>query len=167
MRATFLLLPLTVVVGATGCYRYAEIPVADLRPGMSVRLQLSGTGVDRIRNGGSSDFRLLNGFEVSGTLSRAAADSLLLSVPTTVMEANVRQRTALQDLLLFRSEVGGARIRRFDRTRTTWTVVALGVAAAVSVTVALQRGGRAGGTIPPPPPPPETRIPLLIRWQLP
>ena len=167
MRSTLPALTLLTLFLTTGCYRYSEVPVAELAPGMSVRVNVSGTGVDRLSNGDSGQARLLKGMAASGTVSRAGTDSLVLAVPVTVMEANVRQRTALRELALLRSEVRAARLRRFDRTRTTWTFVALGIAAAASVTFALQRGGRAGGTIPPPPPPPEHRIPLQLRWRLP
>ncbi len=153
-----------VVSSLAGCYRYSEVPVGDLTTGMSVRLRLTGAGVDRLGGNDSGQARLVNGQTVSGTVTRSSADSLVVAVPVNVMEANVRQRTALQDFSLLRSDVREARLRQFDRTRTTWTVVALGAAVAASVGFALQRGGRAGGTIPPPPPPPEQRFPLQIRW---
>lgn len=153
-----------VVICLSGCYRYAAIPVPDLTTGMSVRLRLTGAGADRLGGSDSGQARLVNGQTVSGTVSRASAESLVVAVPVSVMEANVRQRTALRDFSLLRSDIRDARLRRFDRTRTTWAVVALGAAVAASVTFALQRGGRAGGTIPPPPPPPEQRSPLQIRW---
>lgn len=167
MRSTLPVLSFLTLFLTTGCYRYSEIPVADLSPGMTVRVSVSATGVDRLSSGDSGQARLLRERSVSGAVARADADSLVLAVPVTVMEANVRQRTALRDLALLRSEVRDARLRRFDRTRTTWTFVALGIAAAASVTFALQRGGRAGGTIPPPPPPPDNRIPLELRWRVP
>jgi hypothetical protein len=161
MRAKRLTLPLAALLASTGCYRYAEIPVSDLKQGMSVRLQVSGVAVDRIRNSSSASLSLLDGFGVSGTVAGLGGDSLLVSVPRTVMEANVRQRTTVQDLLLFRTEVRDIQLRQFDRKRTTWAVVALGAVVAASVTFALQRGGRSQGTTQPPPPPPETRIPVF------
>lgn len=159
MRATYLAVPLAALVATSGCYRYAEIPVSDLREGMSVRLEVTGVGVDRIRTTPSAS--LLDGFGVSGLVANTGGDTLLLSVPRTVMEANVRQRTTFHDLMLFRSEVRDARLRRLDRKRTTWTMVALGAVVAASVSFALQRGGRSTGTNQPPPPPPESRIPLF------
>jgi hypothetical protein len=161
MRAKHIAVPLAAVIASAGCYRYAEIPVSDLREGMSVQLQVSGVGVDRIRSSGSGGGSLLEGFGVSGTVASLGGDTLLLSVPRTVMEANVRQRTTLHDLMLFRTEVRDVRLRRFDRQRTTWAIVTLGAVVAASVTFALQRGGRSSGTNTPPPPPPETRIPLF------
>jgi len=159
MRAKHLAVPLAVAIASSGCYRYAEIPVSDLTEGMSVRLQVSGVGVDRIRN--SAGANLLDGFGVSGTVASLGGDTLLVSVPRTIMEANVRQRTTMQDLMLFRTEVREARRRQFDRKRTTWSIVALTAVVAASVAFALQRGGRSQGTTQPPPPPPEIRIPLF------
>jgi len=159
MRAKHFAVPLAVAVASSGCYRYAEIPVSDLTEGMSVRLQVSGVGVDRIRN--SAGANLLDGFGVSGTVASLGGDTLLVSVPRTIMEANVRQRTTMQDLMLFRTEVREARRRQFDRKRTTWSIVALTAVVAASVSFALQRGGRSQGTTQPPPPPPEIRIPLF------
>jgi hypothetical protein len=153
-----------IVTSLAGCYRYSEVPIGDLTTGMSVRLRLTGAGVDRLGGNDSNQARLVNGQTVSGTVARASAESLVVAVPVSVMEANIRQRTALQDFALLRSDVREARLRQFDRTRTTWTVVALGAAVVASVGLALQRGGRAGGTIPPPPPPPDHRFPLQIRW---
>jgi hypothetical protein len=159
MRATYLAVPLAALVATSGCYRYAEIPVSELREGMPVRLEVTGVGVDRIRS--TPSMSLLEGFGVSGQVASVGGDTLLLSVPRTVMEANVRQRTTFQDLMLFRSEVRDARLRRLDRKRTTWAMVALGAVVAASVSLALQRGGRSTGNNPPPPPPPESRIPLF------
>lgn len=160
MRAKHIAVSLAAVVASSGCYRYAEIPVSELKEGMAVRLQVSGVGVDRIRST-SPSASLLEGFGVSGTVASAGGDTLLLSVPRTVLEANVRQRTTFQDLILFRTEVRDAQLRRFDRQRTTWAMVALGAVVAASVTFALQRGGRSSGSSQPPPPPPETRIPVF------
>lgn len=144
---------------AAGCYRYVSVPVAELAPDMTVRMQLSAVAVDRLRTGPDSLTRLLDGFSVSGTVSRLVADTLLLAVPTSYMEANVRLKTELHDLPLLRSDVQRVQSRRLDRARTTWTSVAVGVAAVASAAYVLNRGGRSTGSIPRPVDPSE----ILIR----
>ena len=129
----------------TGCYRYASVPVESLTPDMSVQLELSAVAVDRLRRGPDSVARLVNGFTVSGTVSRLRGDSLLLVVPTSVMEANVRLTTQNHDLPLLRTDVQSVRSRRLDRARTTWTGVVLGALAAGAVVYVLDHGGDASG----------------------
>src|SRR5262245_17380444 len=79
-----------ICVTAGGCYSYAAVPVDNLTPAMNVRLELSAVAVDRLRRGPDSLARLVDGFTVNGTVSKLRGDSVLLAVPTSVMEANVR-----------------------------------------------------------------------------
>jgi hypothetical protein len=150
-----------------GCYRYAPVQVTDLAPAMTVRMELSAAAVDRLRHGPDSLARLLDGFNVSGSVSRLTADSVLLAVPTSYMEANVRLRTQLHDLPLLRSDVQRVRSRRLDRNRTAWAGVGLGVAAAASVAYVLNHGGRATGSIPKPVDPTDNRIPTAVERVVP
>jgi hypothetical protein len=138
------------LAAGTGCYHYAPLQVTEIEPAMTVRLELSGVAVDRLRRGPDSLARLVNGFDVSGTVSRINGDSVVLSVPTSYMEANVRLRKQLHDLPLFRSDVQRAQWRRLDRARTTWMGVAVGAVGAASVAYVLNRGGRSSGGIPKP-----------------
>jgi hypothetical protein len=137
------------------CYRYAPVPVTNLTPDMSVRLELSAVAVDRLRRGPDSVAKLVDGFTVSGTVAGLRGDSLLLSVPTTYMESNVRLETQLHALSLLRSDVQRVTSRRLDRTRTTWTGVAIGLLGAAAVAYVLDHGGRSSGTNPKPPDPQE------------
>ena len=146
------------IVGGTGCYHYAPLPVAELEPAMSVRMELSGVAVDRLRRGPDSVARLINGFGVSGTVARLNADSVVLSVPTSYMEANVRLKTQLHDLPLFRSDVQRVQWRRLDRARTTWVSVGVGVLGATAVALVLNRGGKSSGGIPKPVDPVDSRM---------
>ena len=139
--------------------------MGDLQPGMSVRVRLSGTEVERLR--GVPQGRLLDGFTVSGRVAQLGSDSVRLAVPTTVLDPAARSRTEERDLSITRAEVRDVEIRRLDRTRTTWTVAALGAATIGSIAFALQRGGRATGSVPPPVGPPEVRFPLAFRFRLP
>jgi hypothetical protein len=142
-----------------GCYRYVSVPVTELTPAMAVRMQLSAVAVDRIRTGPDSLMRLLDGFNVSGIVSRLSSDTLLLAVPTSYMEANVRLKTQLHDLRLFRSDVQRVESRRLDRARTTWTSVAVGVLAAASTAYVINRGGRSTGSNTKPVDPAELLVP--------
>jgi hypothetical protein len=125
---------------------------------MSVQLDLSAVAVDRIRRGPDSLAKLLDGFTVSGTVSRLKGDSVLLAVPTSVMEANVRLVTQTHDLPILRSDVQGVRSRRLDRARTTWTGVAIGALAAGAVVYVLNHGGESSGSSSKPTDPSEIRI---------
>ena len=146
------------LVGGTGCYHYAPLPLTELEPAMTVRMELSGVAVDRLRRGPDSVARLVNGFNVSGTVARLNADSVVLAVPTSYMEANVRLKTQLHDLPLFRSEVQRVQWRRLDRARTTWVGVGVGVVGATAIALVLNRGGRSSGSIPKPVDPVDNRL---------
>lgn len=165
-RGRVLAMAASVCVTA-GCYRYAAVPVSGVEQGMAVRVRLSAIAVDRIRqNGTSSQARLTEGFTVKGRVAGLAADTMMVTVQTSIMDASGRPRTVDEQLSLLRSDVVNAELRRLDRKRTTWAVVALGAATAASVTVVLRRGGRSTGSTQPPVPGPEARLPLF-RWQLP
>ena|SRR5688572_14915885 len=138
------------LAGETGCYHYAALPVSELEPAMNVRMELSGVAVDRLRGGPDSLSRLVDGFRVSGTVARLSADTVVLSVPKSYMEANVRLRTQRHDLPLFRSDVQRVEFRRLNRARTTWLGVGVGVVSAAAVAIVLDRGGRSSGGIPKP-----------------
>jgi hypothetical protein len=146
------------LAGGTGCYHYAPLPITELEPAMTVRMELSGVAVDRLRRGPDSVARLVNGFNVSGTVARLNADSVVVSVPTSYMEANVRLKTQLHDLPLFRSDVQRVQWRRLDRARTTWVGVGVGVVGATAIALVLNRGGRSSGGIPKPVDPVDARM---------
>ena len=146
------------LAGGTGCYHYAPLPVTELEPAMDVRVELSGVAVDRLRQAPDSVARLVKGFNVSGTVARVNADSVVLSVPTSYMEANVRLKTQLNDLSLFRSEVRRVQWRRLDRARTTWVGVGVGVLGAATAAIVLNRGGKSSGGIPKPVDPVDIRM---------
>jgi hypothetical protein len=144
-----------VLATSAACYRYAPVPVTDLTPAMDVRVQLSAVAVDRLRRGPDSVAKLVDGFNVSGTVSELRGDSLLLAVPTTYMEANVRLQTQLHNLALLRSDLQQVTSRRLDKRRTTWTGVAIGLVGAAAVAYVLDHGGRSSGSTPKPPDPQE------------
>src|SRR4051812_12235874 len=159
---------LAVCFGAAGgCYRYQPVEVSALAPDMSVRMELSAVAVDRLRTGPDSLHRLIDGFNVSGTVARLESDTVLLAVPTSYMEANVRLKTEMHNLPLLRSDVQRVQSRRLDRTRTTWMSVALGVLAVSSAAYVLNKGGKSTGGSPKPGDPPEMLVPAALGRAIP
>ncbi|MEO7513068.1 MAG: hypothetical protein ABIZ91_15050, partial [Gemmatimonadaceae bacterium] len=121
----------------TGCFRYTPVPLAQLSSGTPVRVELTAVAVDRLRAGPDSVARLVDGFRVRGDVSRLTTDSLMLSVPVSYMEANVRHRTRLYDLPLYRTDVRSAAVRKLDRKRTTWVALGFGAATVAAVAFVL------------------------------
>ena len=144
-----------VLATAAGCYHYTPVAATDLARDMPIRVELSAVAVDRLRQGPDSLAKLVDGFRVSGTVSELRGDSVLLSVPTSYMEANVRLETQLHSLALLRSDLQRVQTRQLDKTRTTWTGVAIGLLGAAAVAYVLDHGGRSSGTTPKPPDPAE------------
>ena len=145
-----------VLATTAACYRYTPVPITNLTPTMDVRAELSAVAVDRLRQGPDSLAKLVDGFRVSGTVSDIRGDSVVLAVPTTYMEANVRLETQLHNLALLRSDLQRVQARRLDRARTTWTGVAVGLLGAAAVAYVLDHNSRSSGTTPKPPDPQET-----------
>ena len=148
-------------MSSIGCYHYAVVPPNELVPSMTVRAELSAVAVDRLRQAPDSVSKLVDGFNVTGTVARLSADSVTLSVPTSYMEANVRLKTQLHDLPLLRSDLQRVRERRLDRARTTWIGAGLGAALVVSAGYALDWGGKSKGSTTKPIDPVDSRIPVL------
>ena len=154
---------LAVCLGAVGgCYRYQPVEVSSLTPDMSVRMELSAVAVDRLRTGPDSLHKLVDGFNVSGTITRLESDTVLLAVPTSYMEANVRLKTEMHNLPLLRSDVQRVQSRRLDRARTTWTSLAIGALAVASAVYVVNKGGKSTGGSPKPGDPPEMLIPAAL-----
>ena len=128
---------------------------------MTVQMELSAAAVDRLRRGPDSVARLIHGFNVSGTVARVSGDSVLLSIPTSYMEANVRLKTQLHDVALLRTDVQRVRQRRLDRARTTWVGAGVGAVAVASAVAAVNWGGRSKGSLPKPVDPTDSRIPVV------
>ena len=153
----------SVLAFASGCYRYLDVPVSQLQPGMELRAQVSGVGVERLRSGGEAQSRVLKDFTLNATVLRAEGDSVLFSVPTSFYEGDFRANLLTQEVVLSRSELVRAETRRLDRRRTAFVAVGAG-AAAIYAILAVNSGGGASGGIPVHGGPSETRIPLGFRW---
>jgi hypothetical protein len=157
---------LVAIVAAAGCYHYAPIPVPQLEPGMDVRARLTATAVDRLSRGSRTGIGALDGFTVSGTVGQIGSDSVLLSVPTTVLEAGYRATVLRQDIAVARADVVAAETQRLDKWRTG--LIVGGVAAGtLAVIINTRRGAGHSGGIPVIGGPSETRAPVGFMWRLP
>jgi hypothetical protein len=109
---------------------------------------------------------MLDGFTIRGQVARLTADSLLLTVPTTVPDGGYRTTVLTQDIVLPQSDVVGVEVRKLDNTRTALVTAAVGIAAFFVVRQA-QGGGNAAGKPPDGGGPPENRVPAWFRLVLP
>lgn len=157
---------LAAVVGVSGaaCYRTVPIELSQVPSGTAVRVHLTAVAQDRMRQENPSGPRRES---VTGKLVRTTADSAVIGVESTVMEANVRTRTFYTDVAMLRTDVRLIEQRVLDRKRTTLTVAGLGVGAITAVILAVELGGKSTGTVNPGPGVPEQRIPLGMRFTIP
>jgi hypothetical protein len=156
-RATLMVLPTLVC----GCYTYAPIQTADVRPGMGVRARVSATTAERIAPLlATNDARV-----ITGTLIESGAGALIVEVPTTVQAGIAGASQSLhQRVSVAPSEVLELESRRLDRGRTSIVVGAVGLLAISSVVSALRNNdpgtnAPGGGSSAP-----ENKIPLW-RWR--
>jgi len=156
----------SVMIAAGGCHHYAPISVSQLQPGMEIRAQLTGSAVDRLLRGSRTSVGTLAGFTISGTVDEVGADSLLLSVPTTVLEADYRATVLRQDIALPRSDVVVAETQRIDKWRTGLIVGGV-VAGTLAIIINARHGAGHSGGIPVIGGPPENRLPVGFMWRLP
>ena len=152
-----------VVAALAGCYHYAAVPLDRLEVGMEVRAQLSGSAVQRLRDGPDSVRALMDGFTVTGHVLRSGPDSLVLSVPHTLFEGDFRARVVTQDLRLARGDVRGTEVRGLDRRKTSLVALGAGIAT-FAIIQASRRGAGVSGGIPVIGGPPENRLPRVPSW---
>lgn len=156
---------LGAAASTAGCYTYRSVAVADLEPEMTVRVELTAVAVDRLRNSPNGERRLLEGFEVGGTVASAGGDSVVVSVPSnTPTDPSMRAMTFRQPVTLRRSDVERIELRTLDRRKTTWAAVTIGALSVTAAVFAIRRGGEATGSTPVPGGPNEARVPALLLW---
>ena len=151
---------------AAGCYRYEVVPLARLQPGMDVRTRLSGEAVERARRNSETPPGMLDGFTVRGQVARVSADSLRLTIPTTVSDGGYRASVLTQDIAFPSTDVVGVERRELDKVKTGLVTAGAGIAAFFIVRQA-QGGGHALGKPPGTGGPPENRVPVWLRISLP
>lgn len=123
------LLALAAAFLIPGCFSY--VPVTEpgqLQPGVPVRARVSTTAGARIGPLlGSTDARRLD-----GTLIAQSPDTLIVEVPTVMLDAREFGRTPNQRVSILRTELLELEVRRMDRVRT---VAVVGTAAIVVGTI--------------------------------
>ena len=148
----------------SGCYEYRPIEVGELRPAMTVRIELTAVAVDRLRNSANGERRLLEGFSVSGAVERVGGDSVIVSVATgRASDPALKGTNFRQPISLASREVQRSELRTLDRRKTTWTTVIISTLSLVAAAYAIKRGGDASGSTPVPGGPNELRVPFSLR----
>jgi hypothetical protein len=140
-----------------GCYTYASIDPAAVRPGTGVRVRVSSAAAERLAPLlGTGDARVL-----SGQLVDVRTDTMIVQVPTVVQAAvGSSLETLHQRLSIPRSELLELETRRLDRVRTG--LVAGSTALLVGgVIVAATKGDRGSDRGPGDGGGPEARLPLI------
>ena len=167
-RATALRLWVYAVglAAVSGCYRYADVPIAQLQPGMDVRARLTASAVDRLARDSRAEARMLNGFTISGTVEQVGADSVLLAVPTALLEGDFRATVLTQDIALPRTDFVRAETQRLDKWKTGLILGGVG-AGALAIIINSRRGSGHSGGIPVIGGPPENRVPVGLTWRFP
>jgi hypothetical protein len=155
-----------VVLTTAGCYHYEVVPLAALQPGMEVRTRLSGDAVERARRNRDMPPGMLDGFTVRGQVARVSADSLQLTIPTSVSDGGYRSSVLTQDILLPNADVVGIEVHEVDKLKTGLLTAGVGIAAYFIVRQA-QGGGQALGKPPGGGGPPENRVPIGFSIPLP
>lgn len=148
---------LSVLPLLAGCYAYAPIEPAAVRPGTGVRVRVSAAGADRIAPLlGASDARRL-----SGRLVDTRADTMIVEVPSVRQTSLAGAMEPLhQRVSIPRSDLLELETRRLDRLRTTAVAGSAVIIVAVIAINALEKDHASGGT-PPGGGGNEVRIPLL------
>ena len=155
---------LALLALAAGCYRYQPTPAPALRVEETARLQLTAPAVERLRSSPAREWRLLSGFGVEGVVSRAASDSLVLTVAhTPPVGPGVRPATEFVPLALRLDEVRAASVRRLDRRRSWLAGGVVGALVVGTAAYAIANGGFATGTSRGAGGPNEGRVPVGVR----
>ncbi len=144
------------VIGTAGCYNYAPVGFDGLRPGMEIRADITGAGLDRIRRAtGQGNFDRL---ALTGQVVDLSADTVFLGVPLSTFDGAGGSPDLLKPVPLWRGDITQATERRLDRGRT-YTAIVVGSFATAFAIYRLRGNGLitpATGTVTPP----ERRIPL-------
>jgi len=148
------------VLCGSGCYTYSESTIADVTPGTSVRLRVTGAEADRLAEVRRSDDR-----EVPGTLVRHADGAILIATPVVSSDATFTGPHLTQRIEIPLSQVQEVEVRRLDVLRTAALVG--GVAAAAAFVVIEGFGNGHANDDGPPNENPELRRGPTIQFRLP
>jgi hypothetical protein len=131
--------PIVTICGTillSGCFSYIPIEPGDLEPGLAVRARVSASASARIAPLlGASEARRLDGRLIS-----QAADTLIVEVPTVMLENREFGRTPNQRVSIPRGDLVELEVRKLDRWRTMGIVGGAAVVLGVTLTKALKGG---------------------------
>jgi len=129
--------PIVTICGTmllSGCFSYIPIEPGDVEPGLTVRARVSPSASARIAPLlGASEARRLDGRLIS-----QAADTLIVEVPTVMLENREFGRTPNQRVSIPRGDLVELEVRKLDRWRTIGIVGGAAVVLGVTLTKALK-----------------------------
>lgn len=107
-------LPLCATLLCSACFSYLPIEPGEVEPGLAVRARVSAAAAARIAPLlGATDARRLD-----GTLVTQSADTLIVEVPTVLVDTREFGRTPNQRVSIPRGDLLELEVRRLDRFRT-------------------------------------------------
>lgn len=138
-----MLLPIALVILASGCHTFQPASVGDLTPGESVRVRVTGAFSDSL----ATMLPLEDPRAFEATIASGGPSSVFLDVPVQQQLVGMRFQTLNQRVEVPTSAFVEVETKRLDRGRT---LAAAGVAAAVAATVIVVqlRKDSGGGGLP-------------------
>jgi hypothetical protein len=102
----------------TGCFTYIPIEPGEVEPGVTVRARVSPSAGARIAPLlGATDARKLD-----GTMIAHSSDTLIVEVPTVVVDTREFGKTPNQRVSIARGDLVELEVRKLDRVRTAGVV---------------------------------------------
>jgi hypothetical protein len=127
-------LPVAAAVLLSGCFSYIPARPGEVEPGVDVRARVSPTAGARIAPLlGAADARRLDGKLISN-----GADTIVVEVPTVMLDNREFGRTPNQRVSIPRSDLVELEVRKLDRWRTLGIVGGAAVVLGVTLTKALK-----------------------------
>jgi hypothetical protein len=109
---------LAASLAVTGCFTYIPIEPGEVEPGVTVRARVSPSAGARIAPLlGATDARKLD-----GTMIAHSSDTLIVEVPTVVVDTREFGKTPNQRVSIARGDLVELEVRKLDRVRTAGVV---------------------------------------------
>ena len=109
---------LAASLAAAGCFSYIPIEPGEVEPGVTVRARVSPSAGARIAPLlGATDARKLD-----GTMIAHSSDTLIVEVPTVVVDTREFGKTPNQRVSIARGDLVELEVRKLDRVRTAGVV---------------------------------------------
>jgi hypothetical protein len=118
----------------SGCFTYIPVEPGEVEPGVAVRARVSPAASERIAPLlGAAEARRLD-----GKLITRGADTLIVEVPTVIVDTREFGRTPNQRVSIPRSDLVELEVRKLDRWRTAGILGGAAVVLGVTLTKALK-----------------------------